>query len=86
MSGCATKIAFLLGTVFLLLESGCSALADPDVTEWWENTLIYEISPSAYQDSDGDGRGDLQGFKLTLNIYPTQLQKITIVVIIIYRQ
>ncbi|XP_011699400.1 PREDICTED: maltase A1-like [Wasmannia auropunctata] len=29
--------------------------------EWWENTLIYQIWPRGFQDSDGDGEGDLKG-------------------------
>lgn len=28
---------------------------------WHRNTLIYQIDPSLFNDSDGDGRGDLKG-------------------------
>lgn len=28
---------------------------------WWKNTSIYQIYPRSYQDSNGDGIGDLQG-------------------------
>lgn len=32
--------------------------ADPD---WWRGAVIYQIYPRSYQDSNGDGIGDLRG-------------------------
>ncbi len=32
--------------------------ADPD---WWRGAVIYQIYPRSYQDSNGDGIGDLAG-------------------------
>lgn len=29
--------------------------------EWWKNSVVYQIYPLSFQDSNGDGIGDLQG-------------------------
>src|SRR4051812_14011390 len=28
---------------------------------WWERSVIYQIAVMSFQDSDGDGRGDIRG-------------------------
>ena len=35
--------------------------AADDPTPWWQHAVIYEIYPRSYQDSNGDGIGDLRG-------------------------
>ena len=29
--------------------------------DWWRGAVIYQIYPRSYQDTNGDGIGDLQG-------------------------
>jgi alpha-glucosidase len=33
------------------------------MSEWWRNAVIYEIAPISFQDTNGDGKGDLKGIE-----------------------
>lgn len=35
--------------------------------KWWQNAVVYQIYPRSFQDSNGDGIGDLQGIIKRLN-------------------
>ena len=35
--------------------------------DWWKNAVIYEIYPRSFQDTNGDGIGDLNGITQRLD-------------------
>ena len=59
---------FALLLVTLAMSASGQVLARPGwagsgvtVEPWWRRAVFYRITPSLYQDSDGDGVGDLRG-------------------------
>jgi alpha-glucosidase len=53
----------LLGALLTAAAAGAQAAAPP----WWRNAVIYEIYPRSFQDSNGDGVGDLNGITARLD-------------------
>ena len=66
LGNCA--LALILGTATLTAGGQTAAVKPaPSITthsaerDWWKNAVIYEIYPRSFQDTNGDGLGDLNG-------------------------
>jgi alpha-glucosidase len=55
------------GILFASSAAGGAPLSGEQGQPWWQRALIYEIYPRSFQDSNGDGIGDLNGIARRLD-------------------
>ena len=58
----------LLSLVCVGIDTAWST--EDDIQDWWKHTIVYQIYPRSFQDSNADGVGDLKGLLLNLNFTP----------------
>uniref|UniRef100_A0A2H8TQA6 alpha-glucosidase n=1 Tax=Melanaphis sacchari TaxID=742174 RepID=A0A2H8TQA6_9HEMI len=55
--------------IFFLITTAFSTNAELEELDWWQNTVIYQVYPRSFKDSNGDGIGDLRGIKEMANYF-----------------
>jgi alpha-glucosidase len=60
------KLLFALVLAFSI-QATPQAKPQPAAEPWWKHAVIYEIYPRSFQDSNGDGMGDLNGITSRLD-------------------
>jgi alpha-glucosidase len=58
---------FLVATLLCLSPALIAQTAPTTDTTWWKHAVIYEIYPRSFQDTNGDGIGDLNGITQRLD-------------------
>jgi len=71
LAGCAMVLALTLAAPATISTAAAATPAnktkESSSADWWKNAVIYEIYPRSFQDSNGDGVGDLNGITSRLD-------------------
>jgi len=72
MSAAARSLLSLALAVSCVAPLAAQSAGNPSQNpNWWKNAIIYEIYPRSFQDSNGDGIGDLNGITTRLDYLRT---------------
>jgi hypothetical protein len=64
----ACTMFFLMAAIAIVARGQTAAgTKGPGEHQWWKNAVIYEIYPRSFQDTNGDGVGDLNGITKQLD-------------------
>lgn len=64
-----TLLAGLVSASVTLIALSPSCPESLETLQWWQTTIIYQAYPRSFQDSDGDGNGDLNGINSRLDYF-----------------
>jgi alpha-glucosidase len=54
-------------TALVKPETSAQSARQSEEVDWWQNAVIYEVYPRSFQDTNGDGIGDLNGIAQRLD-------------------
>src|SRR5215469_9830515 len=63
----STAAILLCLSTFLATLAGAQERPSDSNDPWWKHAVIYEIYPRSFQDTTGDGIGDLNGITMRLD-------------------